>query len=131
MPYLLATLPSTCPQSGLPEAAPFSYLIIPGDPQQGSTSFVSNPSPHDHTAISAASATCPLSSTPHRGLDSSTDPGLTDQVPKLTLISSWRWWFSRSCTHCSLGGGKREKTVVGLGPVPFCPLVHPTYPGPH
>lgn len=45
----------------------------------------------------------------------------TAELPRLTLISSWQWWFSRSCRHCSLEGGKKGM-VVGSERMPSAPL---------
>lgn len=40
-------------------------------------------------------------------------PQPTAELPRLTLISSWQWWFSQSCRHCSLECGKEKGMVVG------------------
>lgn len=95
-----------------PEAASSSlYLILLGYPQQVLPLLLPTPAAGPHSfSLSHCPLTLPLRPS-WLGLTSDPDPGLTDLLLKLTLISSWQWWFSRSCRHCSLGGGERERMM--------------------
>lgn len=135
MPSPPATLPSPCPQvasPAWPEAASFSrYLVLPGHPWLVLPLLLPPPASGPHSLrLSHCPPTLPLLPS-LSGISSDPDPGLTDLLLKLTLISSWQWWFSRSCRRCSLGGWGEGEDGGRQGLWPPAPPLCPTHPGPH